>query len=428
MADEFVNAVRWDSGTVCAAASSGTVVVVGASVAGVAAATALRDNGFPGRVILADASAELPHDKPALSKEILTGELDEDDITLLSEHRARDLDIELALGQPALRLDPKSRTIRLPAGGLAYDAVIIATGAGARMPRPLRRPSHVYTLRDVTDARMIGKRMRRGQPKLAVVGGGFIGCEVAASACRLGLQVTVIDTVDHLLARALPQQLAAPIEQLHRSHGVEIRCGAAVVGLSPLRKGLALRLRDTTIIDADMVVVGVGASPNTKWLAHSGVALDDGVLTDSAMRTTVPGVYAVGDVARRRDNHGERGVRTEHWTAARDAGRLVAANLAAGSDKPYTKHSYVWSDQFGHRLQLAGDTCVETEFLTGGGINEPYVAVCRRGDEIAGVVAFDDGAGFRRAQRLIGTDPAAKSPVLTEKRCTQPLLPMRRKR
>ncbi len=384
-----------------------TVIVVGASVAGVAAAEALRKKGFDGSLIIADASSERPHDKPALSKEILTADLDEDDIELITDERARELGIELALGDPAVGIDPESRTVTFRTRQIKYDGAIIATGSRARLPPVLNGLEGVHVMRNLADARAIAGQMREGQPRVAVVGGGFIGCEVASSANQMGLDVTIIESCDHILSRVLTPELAMPILRMHRDRGVQIVNGKRVVGLVGSQRVSGVQLADSSVVSADLVVIGVGTTPCTHWLHGSGLQIDDGIVTDASLLTSAPGVFAAGDVARRRSRAGARGIRTEHWTDAREQGRLAARNLVSGSSEAYQLPSYVWSDQFGRRVQLAGKCDGPVEFLSGGGADEPYVAVSRRRDgAVSGVVAFDDAIGFRQARKML-TDPTA---------------------
>lgn len=387
----------------------GTIVVVGASVAGVAAAEALRSNGFTGSIVLADASPERPHDKPALSKQILTAELDEEDIELITKERVRELDIELQLGEPATGLDPVARTIDFQTRQLRYDGAIIAAGAQARLPAALGGLDGVHVIRSLSDARAIAARMLDDKPKVVVVGGGFIGCEVAAAAIQNGLEATIVESCDRILARALPAELGTPIRRLHSDSGVEILCNQEVVGLVGSQQVSGVRLADSSVVAADLVVVGVGATPCTEWLAGSGLHLDDGIITDAALRTSAPGVFAAGDIARRVGPSGTTGCRTEHWTDAREQGRLAARNLVRGTCDAYERPSYVWSDQYGHRLQMLGECGDSVEFLSGGPY-ESYVALSRRAGELCGVVAFDDAAGFRQARKLL-TEPVERREI-----------------
>jgi NADPH-dependent 2,4-dienoyl-CoA reductase/sulfur reductase-like enzyme len=333
-----------------------STVIVGSSVGGVRTAQALRAAGYDGDVVLVGAEDVLPYDKPPLSKGLLAGAADPGSIGLLSQAEARDLGIRLVLGRPARRLDVAGRAVELEDGErLRYDDVVIATGARAR-PSPWGQPPGVHVLRTLDDATALRDSLRRGGP-LVVIGAGFIGAEVAATARGLGVgDVTVVDPVPVPLSRVLHPAVAGRFGALHRERGVVTRFGTGVAGLDHGPGGLAVRLTDGSRLPAATVVVGIGAIPNEEWLASSGLRVAGGVVCDQYSRAT-PGVHAVGDVARWfHPGHGAH-VRSEHWTNAVEQAACVAHNIAnPGQPRPYAPVEYVWSDQYDWKIQLAGRT------------------------------------------------------------------------
>jgi NADPH-dependent 2,4-dienoyl-CoA reductase/sulfur reductase-like enzyme len=380
------------------------IVVVGGSVAGVEALLALRSAGYDGRLTLVGADPELPYNPTPLSKELLSGEMDEDDIRLLPEEEFDDLDVDLQLGTPAQALDLGARTVHVGGSRLAYDGLIIATGSEAVRPQGWFDLDGVHTLRTLDDARRVRQAMSTGRPSVVVVGAGFIGCEIAAAARHFGLDVTLVEAAPTALRRAVPADLAAPVVSLQRAHGVKVVCGVGVARILGSGRVDKVELTDGTVLDADLVVVGVGAVPATHWLAGSGLAVDDGVITDTTLRTTAPGVYAVGDAARWPRPGAGGSIRVEHWTNAREQGKRAALNLLdPEAAQPYSGVPYVWSDQFGKRFQLVGTAHAEQiHFLDGGPEADSYLALLGDGDRAVGAVAFGGSPRpFNQARRLV---------------------------
>ncbi|EFC81446.1 NAD(P)/FAD-dependent oxidoreductase [Parafrankia sp. EUN1f] len=384
------------------------IVVVGSSVAGVRAVETLRERGYDGRVTLVGADAELPYDRPPLSKELLTGELTEHDVRLVTADRLTDLRVEPLLGHPAVGLDLAAQVVHTTTGDVRYDGLIIATGSTPVRPRGWPSLDGVHTLRDLGDARAIAAALRRGSPRVVVIGAGFVGCEIAAAARLLGLDTTVVESQPWPLRRALRPDLVAPIVRLHRDHGVRLRCGTEVRALLGTTRVEQVELADGTLLDADLVVIGIGAVPVTDWLAGSGLAVGDGVLTDRTLRASAPNVYAAGDVARWPSDRSAGSHRVEHWTNARKQGARAAANLLdPAAARPFTDVPYVWSDQHGRRLQLAGATrSGEMRFLLGGPDEASYLAVFVEHGVVVGAVGFDRPRDFQRVRRVVGTDIA----------------------
>ena len=379
------------------------VVVVGASVAGIQTAESLREQGFAGELVLLDGDKEFPYNRPPLSKEFLAGELDEDDIRLLTPDLVAELDIDLRLGTTACGLRLDNRVVITDRDPVGFDALVIATGAVPVVPQGWAELDGVTAIRTLDDARAIRAALRAGSPRIVVVGGGFIGCEIAASVRSLGAaDVTIVEAAPTLMARALHSQAAAPIARLHRNQGVTVRCGTPVAGLLGAGRVEAVQLGDGSRIDADLVVAGLGARPAVGWLASSGLTVQDGVLADATLRAA-PGVYAVGDVARYADGAAPGGRRAEHWTSAREHGVIAAGNLLNPSQpRIVSGPSYVWSDQYGRRLQIIGDgSGEEIRFVETDGAEDGYLALVGGPERVAGAIALDRPKQFRKARRLV---------------------------
>ncbi|MGW3312947.1 NAD(P)/FAD-dependent oxidoreductase [Streptomyces sp. NPDC001073] len=334
------------------------VVIVGASLAGTRTAQSLRALGHAGPVTLIGAEDELPYDRPPLSKRLLAEDWSEslvDEIRLAGKAELDELDITLRLGCAAVGLDTSARLVGLADGStVAYDVLVIATGAAAR-PSPWRPASGVFQLRTLDDSRAIAGRLTLGEP-LVVVGGGFIGTEIAAAARARGCAVTVVDPLAEPMARLVGPEIAGALVDLHRHNGVTTRFGTGVVDIEGEAGRLTVALDDGEKLVASTVIVGIGSVPATDWLTDSGLGLDNGVVTDGCLRAVGhENVFAVGDVARW--PHAGRGteVRAEHWTNAGDQARYVASAVVTGTaTEPYVSTDYVWSDQYDWKVNAFG--------------------------------------------------------------------------
>lgn len=357
-----------------------TIVIVGGSLAGVRSAEALRTAGFEGRLVLLGEEDHRPYDRPPLSKAFLEGRQDEADIALLDDDDIDDLALELRSGTRAESLDTAGGEVVLAGGGaVRADGVVIATGGTARRLPGSEGVEGVHTLRTLDDARALRDELRR-EPRVVIIGAGFIGAEVASTCRALGLEVTVLDGLDLPLAPALGATVARNCVALHAEHGTTLHAGAAVAGLSTSstatgRRVTGVGLRDGRTIPADVVLVGVGIVPNTAWLQGSGLTIDNGVRTDAGMVTDVPTVVAVGDVARWA--RGSASHRHEHWTSAGEQAAVAAGNLLAGTTTTTVAPSgYVWSEQYRRMLQLAGHPSPEdrVEVIHGDMAEHRFVA------------------------------------------------------
>jgi NADPH-dependent 2,4-dienoyl-CoA reductase/sulfur reductase-like enzyme len=332
-----------------------TAVVVGASVAGVRTAQALRTAGYDGGVVLVGAEPDLPYDKPPLSKALLAGTTDVERVRLLTAADADASGIELRLGSAAVALDPAARIVTLADGSeIGYDQIVVATGAAAR-PSPWGTPAGMHLLRSMDGCLRLRSELQPGT-HLVVIGGGFIGAEVAGTARGLGLDVTVVDPLPVPIGRVLGDEIGAHLTAVHAEHGVATRFGTGVEGVGPHDGGLRIRLTDGSVLDAACAVVGIGAVPNDDWLRSSGLLIDDGLVCDEYCRAVDRhDVHGVGDVARwYHPRHRER-VREEHWTNAVEQAATVAHNITHPDEpRPHDPVEYVWSDQYDWKIQICG--------------------------------------------------------------------------
>ena len=333
----------------------GTVVVVGSSVAGVRTAQALRSEGYQGRVVLVGEETEPPYDKPPLSKQFLAGAWDRSKLALLTPTAAEAAGIELRLGVAAQRLDVAGRQVVLTdATCLDWDAVVLATGAAAR-PSPWPAESGVHVVRSLADSEALRADLLVDAP-VVVVGGGFIGAEVAATARSLGREVTVVDPMEAPIGRVVGNALGELFTALHRRHGVTTRFGVGVEEITGQAGDLTVTLTDGSTLAAGTVVVGIGAVPNDSWLSTSGLVVQDGVTCDEFCRAlNAEHVYVVGDLARWYHPGRAEQVRAEHWTNAVDSAVVAAHNIAHPDLlRAHAPVEYVWSDQYDWKIQIVG--------------------------------------------------------------------------
>jgi NADPH-dependent 2,4-dienoyl-CoA reductase/sulfur reductase-like enzyme len=376
-------------------ASSRHVVVVGASLAGLRACEALRQQGFTGRVTLVGDEPDAPYNRPPLSKKFLAGAWGEDRLVLRRQDDFAPLDLTQRYGVAAVGLDTGSKVVRLAdSGELAYDAVVIATGCAARTLTTFPLGPRVHQLRTLADARRLAPMLVDGV-KVVILGAGFIGLEVAATAVEKGCRVTVLEGQPAPLVRAIGATLGSRIAEMHRARGVDVRCGVSVTGLVGADAAVTgVLLADGSVLEADVVVVGVGAVPNTGWLDGSGLALNDGVACNEHLQADGDAVFAAGDVVRWPNAifPEEPTMRVEHWTNATEQGVAVARNVIArfaGEPlTPFTTVPFFWSDQFDFRVQLMGRASGddETTVIEGDLDSDVFAVAFSRGGVIRGVL------------------------------------------
>jgi 3-phenylpropionate/trans-cinnamate dioxygenase ferredoxin reductase component len=381
-----------------------TAVVVGASLAGLSAVRALRQQGFDGRVVLLGDEPHLPYDRPPLSKGFLLGTVSREKLELADDTELDDLDVERRLGTPATGLRPADRVVVTGDESIVADHVVLATGSRPRALRGMQPLPGVHLLRTLDDAIALRNVLVPGV-RLAVVGAGFIGSEVASAARTLGADVTVIELLDVPLSLPLGEQMGTVCAALHVSNGVDLRTGVGVAGLRGQDHVTGVELSDGTVVDADLVLVGVGAAPVTEWLDGSGLAIDNGVLTDAAGLTSVPHVAAVGDVARPVGPWTAVPTRVEHWTnALENPARTIAALLGGDVEAMAAPRApYFWSDQYGVMIQFAGhrEPGDPVRVVEGDPAAGSFVAVYDHGGQMSAVIAMNAGRSFNRMRRQL---------------------------
>jgi 3-phenylpropionate/trans-cinnamate dioxygenase ferredoxin reductase subunit len=345
-----------------------TFVVVGGGLAGATAASTLREEGFDGRIVLLAREHEEPYHRPPLSKEYLRGE--QADLPVHPSAQYGEQEIELRLGETAAALDPKAREVVLEGGErIAYDALLLATGSE---PRALTLPGAelegVHYLRTHPDSDAL-RAAFAGSPRVAVIGAGWIGCEVAASARTLGCEVTVVAPQAVPLERMLGARIGGVYGDVHREHGVHLLLEHEVQALAGAGRVERMTLTDGTQIDCDVVVAGIGADPRVALAQAAGIAVGNGVVVDGRLATDAPGVFAAGDIANvPYPLYGGRRIRVEHWANAQDQGP-AAARAMLGSDAAWDKVPYFFSDQYDVGMEFAGDIADADEIVVRGDLD-----------------------------------------------------------
>ncbi|MCX2948812.1 NAD(P)/FAD-dependent oxidoreductase [Lentzea sp. NEAU-D7] len=379
-----------------------SLVVVGASLAGLRAVEAARKAGFTSRITLIGDEPRLPYDRPPLSKQMLAPDGPTDPVTFRGRAEFDELGVELLLGTPATGLDPDAKVVHAGGAEVPYDALVIATGAAACGLPGTEGLAGVHVLRTLDDARAVRRALDEGA-RTVVVGAGFIGSEVASAARKRGLPATVVEALPAPLVRSVGRELGAALSSLHTRNGTVLRCGQAVAAVEGADRIEGVRLTDGTVIGADLVVVGIGAMPRTEWLAGSGLPVDDGVVCDEFLGAGAPGVYAAGDVARWHNVLFDRSMRVEHWSAAAEQGARAARNAVAPEDlRPYSTVPYFWSDWYGSRIQFAGVAAEDgVEIVSGDPAGDHFVALYREGDRLTGVLTLNGQRHVMKYRRLI---------------------------
>ena len=382
-----------------------TVVVVGASLAGLRATETLRREGFDGRIVLVGAEPHLPYDRPPLSKQLLAGEWEPQDLAL-RRTPYDELDVELRLGARATALDAAGRLLTLEGDeSLPFDGALLATGAAPRTLPGTPDLDGIFVLRTVDDALDLRARLD-GRPRVVVIGAGFIGSEVAATCRTRGLEVTVLEALPAPLVRGLGPVLGAVCGELHRDHGVDLRLGVGVAAIEGDGKVERVRLDDGSTVEADIVVVGVGVAPVTDWLDGSGLILDNGIVCDETL-LAAPGIVAAGDVARWPNPMFDGEVmRLEHWTNAAEQGVAAARRLLVAEGDAadaYAPVPFVWSDQYDRKIQTVGHFRGDDEMeVVYGSLDERrFVAVFGRDGRLVGALGFSMPAKVMQYRKMI---------------------------
>ena len=347
-----------------------TFVIAGGGLAGAKAAEGLREEGFDGRIVLIGAESELPYERPPLSKDYLRGEAERASALVHPGDFYEENGIELMLGTTVEALDAGAKHVVLDTGERhRFDTLLLATGSEPRrLPLEGSDLDGIHYLRTLADADAL-KAALADAHALVVIGGGFIGAEVAASARQLGLEVAIVEPAEVLLAQALGPEIGGFYTELHRDHGVEVLTGNAPTAFEGRGRVERVRLRDGRSIDADLVLVGVGAQPRVELAAEAGLLVENGIVVTSRLETSAPGIFAAGDVASAHHPFYRRRIRVEHWANALNQPE-IAARAMLGKPASYDRLPYFYSDQYDVGMQFVGDTTVSDEVVLRG---EPSV-------------------------------------------------------
>ncbi len=383
------------------------LVVVGASLAGLRAVEAARKAGHEGPITLVGAERHLPYDRPPLSKDFLVateggGEPDRP-FFRDEEYLTDELGVELVLGAPATKLDPVARVVHVGDRQVPYDALVIATGADARTIPGSTHLAGVYAVRSLDDSVAVRAALDAGA-RTVVIGAGFIGSEVASSAQKRGVDVTIVEALPTPLVRATGTEMGHAIASLHARNGTTLLCGNGVAAIEGTDHVERVVLDDGTVLPAELVIVGIGVSPNVGWLEGSGVVIDNGIVCDEHLFTGVPGVYAAGDVASWHNPTLDRRQRMENWTAAAEQGAAAARNaLDPDNAKPYGTVPYFWSDGYDVRIQFVGAPEADEVRLVEGDVDAGgrWIALYREGDRLIGALTVNGQAEIMKYRVMI---------------------------
>jgi 3-phenylpropionate/trans-cinnamate dioxygenase ferredoxin reductase component len=382
-----------------------SLVVIGAGQAGGWAANTFRDQKFAGRVVLVGDERHPPYERPPLSKDVLLGHCKPSRTYLWSAEKLREIHIDLMLGSRAEAINREAKTVTLINGEtLYYDRLMITTGCRVRrLQVPGADLPGVHYLRNIEDVVSIGRSLVRGS-RLLVVGGGWIGLEVAAAARQKGLHVVLVEAAPRLCARVLPDDMAAFLHRQHRERGVEIRLNASVAQFSGEKRFMFATLTNGETIDADVAVVGIGVVPNSELAGEAGLRIDNGIVVDASGRTSDESIYAAGDVASQPDAVG-RCIRQESWSNAQNQA-IAAAKAMLGADVSYRDVPYFWSDQYDLKLQILGSFGSFSNVVCRGDQSGQHTRLYLKNNRIVGVAAMNSPQDIGAARRLMQRDAA----------------------
>jgi 3-phenylpropionate/trans-cinnamate dioxygenase ferredoxin reductase component len=387
------------------------IVVIGGGVASAAAVAELRREGFDGDIALVSGEDTVPYERPPLSKDFLLGR--SGSVPVKERAWYEQAQVELLLGVRARSLDVAARTVTLSDGAaIGYDQLLLATGVRPRV-LPGMTGDGVRYLRTISDATKLRDRIMAAD-HVAVLGGGFIGCEVAAAAVQLGKRTTILEALPTLLYRALGQNLGEVVAGIHRDEGVDVRTGQQVTGVRPLDGGGVRIATGDGAVDADVLVIGVGTAPNQELAVEAGLPTDNGIVVDEHFATAAPGVWAAGDVAAQHLPGYGRRVRVEHHDTAIRHGRAAARNML-GRREPFRDVHWFWSDQFDHTISSAGLADASERLIIRGSVEQrSFSAFSLEGDRLRAVISLNRPRDVLEARRLIARDHSATAEQLRD--------------
>lgn len=380
-----------------------TVIIIGAGQAGGRAAEALRKGGFDAPVLLVGEEPCVPYERPPLSKSVLLGKSDVADASLFGPDFYADNNIDLVIGKRVEQVDAASRKVVLAGGAaLSYGALLICTGGRVReLSFANRRLAGLHYLRTAADAEALRDAMTRAG-RMAIIGGGFLGLEIAASARALGIEVTVLEGAPHLLDRVLPAAIAERVAAFHVRHGATLMLGCPVIGIKDDGRAVtAVELADGRSVPADVVVVAVGIVPNVELAADAGLAIENGIVVDELCRTDAPDILAAGDVAMHPNATLGRRLRLESWQNAQNQA-IAAAKTICGQGAAYGEVPWFWSDQYDMNIQVISVPLrTDTTILRGDPEGGKFMCFSLFEGVVVGATAFNMGKEVRAARMLV---------------------------
>jgi 3-phenylpropionate/trans-cinnamate dioxygenase ferredoxin reductase component len=393
----------------------GQVIIVGAGHAGGTVACALHAAGFQGRIVVLGAERHPPYERPPLSKELLAGSLPVEKTYLKPIEWYGSAGIDLRMTTEVVAINRASRRAELSTGQwVPYDILVLATGARPRrLPLAEAVDDRIFYLRSIADSLALRARLMPGR-RLAVVGAGLIGLEVASTAKKAGCHVTVLEAASRPLARVVPPDIGDYIASLHRRNGVDLRFNCGVVAIDPSPGGCLIHTTDNGSIEVDAVAVGIGVMPNQELAEQAGIVVDDGIVVDEFGETSDPAIYAVGDVTRHFNSKLGRAVRLESWQNAQNQA-IAVAKVIAGGDEPYAEVPWLWTDQHGINVQVAGAPSEWTGVAYRGDATSDSFLVFQLLDKsVVGAIAVNAARDMRFARMLINSGKPIDSSVLAD--------------
>jgi 3-phenylpropionate/trans-cinnamate dioxygenase ferredoxin reductase component len=379
-----------------------TFVIIGAGHAGGRAAQAMRQHGFTGQIKLIGEEAYPPYERPPLSKELLYSDEPIEKAQLHDLAWYEDQNIDLILGNGAKKIDPAAKLVVLADDSeITYSKLLLTTGARVRkLPLPGADLDGVFYIRDFSDTLAVRARLQAGV-KVVVIGGGFIGLESAASAAKRGCDVTVLEAADNLMGRSVAPEIGSWFVEMHRTNGVKINTGANIVSIDGEETVSSVTLEGEPAVPADLVIIGIGILPNVELAEAAGLEIDNGIVVDAAGRTSVPDIFAAGDVANQPNAFLNRRIRLESYQNAQDQAMAVA-RVMCGDEETYEDSLWVWSDQHDVNLQMTGIPDTWDELIWRGNPAEgSFMVFYMRDGEIIAVNTINNGREMRAAQRLM---------------------------
>ena len=396
-------------------ANTESYVIVGAGIAGNAAAETLRKQGFDGAVHLVGAEPYRPYDRPPLSKEFLSGAKEEEKLFFKPEDFYAEQSIEFHLGTEATTLDPTSNTVTLSNGEtLHYDKLLLATGSRVKtLPIPGSNLQGVHYLRTINDSQAIAQSMN-GASRVVIVGAGFIGSEVAAVCKTAGLEVTVLEIQPQPMAHILGEEMGAIYANLHTGRGIDLRLREGISEIRGNSRAEQVLTDQSNTIDCDFVVIGVGIAPDTALAESAGLDVDHGILVDESCQTSHPDIYAAGDVANWYHPGLGRHLRVEHWDNALNQGAAAAKSML-GAPEPYSPTLYFWSDQYDLNIQYLGHATQWDEVaVRGNPSDEKFTAFYLKDGTVYGALVVNNFRDIRPTRTLIGQKTPVTAASLTD--------------